>query len=58
VALLTDALLLAAFVLRVLGMTSLHTIADDEGFQWRLYSFQVLSCVAPLIWISESLLDA
>ncbi|KAG6830324.1 hypothetical protein H0H92_001259 [Tricholoma furcatifolium] len=45
VAFLTDTILVAAFALRVIGMTT--TDADSAG--WRLTSFQVLSTVAPLI---------
>ncbi|KXN86125.1 Calcium channel YVC1 [Leucoagaricus sp. SymC.cos] len=48
VALITDTLLLLAFIFRVLGM---QTTSDDVGSYWRLYSFQILSCVAPFIWM-------
>jgi hypothetical protein len=45
---LTDMILLAAFTLRVIGL-----IMDDNGQeqQYHFRSFQVLSCVAPLIWV-------
>ncbi|KAF5363683.1 hypothetical protein D9756_000150 [Leucocoprinus leucothites] len=48
IAIATDMLLIAAFVFRVIGM---NTANDDAGAYWRLYSFQVLSCVAPFIWM-------
>lgn len=47
VAVITDGILLAAFVLRVSGLAS-H---EGERDQFRLHSFQVLSCVAPFIWM-------
>lgn len=53
IALITDALLIIAFILRVVGM---QTANEDGGAYWRLYSFQVLSCVAPFIWMSECVL--
>ncbi|GFZ42615.1 hypothetical protein JCM24511_00332 [Saitozyma sp. JCM 24511] len=45
---LTDIILLAAFTLRVIGL-----VMDDNGQeqQYHFRSFQVLSCVAPLIWV-------
>jgi hypothetical protein len=46
IAFVTDSLLLTAFVLRILGLLA-H--GDDEA-AFRLHSFQVLSCVSPLIW--------
>jgi hypothetical protein len=46
VAIITDALLLTAFILRVIGLDSL----DEKGDQIRLHSFQVLSFVSPVIW--------
>ncbi|KAF8499987.1 calcium activated cation channel [Gautieria morchelliformis] len=42
----TLALLVTAFVLRVIGI-----VTDDENGLQHLRSFQVLSCVAPLIWM-------
>jgi hypothetical protein len=44
----TNALLLAAFTLRVVGITS---GAAQGGETLRLRSFQVLSFVAPFIWL-------
>jgi hypothetical protein len=46
VAIITDALLLTAFILRVSGLASL----GGERDQLRLHSFQVLSFVSPFIW--------
>jgi len=46
IALVTDSLLLTAFVLRILGLVA-H--GDDEA-TFRLLSFQILSCVSPFIW--------
>lgn len=40
---LTDTILLAAFVLRVMDL-------NNDANHYRLKSFQVLSFVAPLIW--------
>ncbi|KAF9443331.1 calcium activated cation channel [Macrolepiota fuliginosa MF-IS2] len=48
IALITDSLLIVAFTFRVLGM---QTTDEDAGAYWRLYSFQILSCVAPFIWM-------
>ncbi|EGO02051.1 hypothetical protein SERLA73DRAFT_71198 [Serpula lacrymans var. lacrymans S7.3] len=49
IAFITDSLLLAAFVLRVLGLG-----ADaDRASELRLTSFQVLSCVSPFICFIE-----
>lgn len=42
----TDMLLLSAFVLRILGLSS----TGDQEDAYRLRSFQILSCVAPFIW--------
>jgi hypothetical protein len=49
VAFITDFLLLAAFVLR---MVSLHWASIDlsKATDFRIKSFQVLSFVSPLIW--------
>ncbi|KAF9006592.1 hypothetical protein BDQ17DRAFT_1352015 [Cyathus striatus] len=47
IALLTDFLLLSAFVLRAIGLSS-H---GDRAPMMRLRSFQVLSFVAPFIWM-------
>ena len=48
---MTDGLLLSAFVLRVMGIRI--DLQDDpkQATQLQLKSFQVLSCVAPLIWM-------
>ena len=44
---ITDALLVTAFVLRVTGIK----VADDDlANQYHYKSFQVLSFVAPFIW--------
>ncbi|TCD69242.1 hypothetical protein EIP91_008345 [Steccherinum ochraceum] len=48
VAFITDSLLLAAFILRVVGISS----DDANNSLMRLRSFQCLSFVAPLIWMS------
>ncbi|KIJ69974.1 hypothetical protein HYDPIDRAFT_104644 [Hydnomerulius pinastri MD-312] len=45
VAFFTDALLLAAFILRVAGLSAI----GDQATTYRLHSFQVLSFVAPFI---------
>jgi hypothetical protein len=47
VSVLTDGLLVAAFALRISGIA-----ANDyeQKAKYELQSFQVLSCVAPLIW--------
>ncbi|KAH9049645.1 calcium activated cation channel [Lactarius hengduanensis] len=50
VAIITDGLLLAAFVLRVSGLVS----QEGQRDQLRLRSFQVLSCVAPFICPSRT----
>ncbi|KAF8165552.1 calcium activated cation channel [Crassisporium funariophilum] len=47
IAFITDSLLMAAFVLRVIG---LGTQGDQEAAM-RLRSFQILSCVSPFIWM-------
>ena len=46
-------LLIVAFSFRVVGS---QVANEDVGALWRLYSFQVLSCVAPFIWMSKSCL--
>ena len=46
VSLITDSLLLSAFILRMAGIASGH----NENSPLRLRSFQCLSFVAPLIW--------
>ncbi|KAL9713203.1 Calcium channel yvc1 [Leucoagaricus gongylophorus] len=48
IAYITDVLLIVAFIFRVFGS---QTSNEDVGAFWRLYSFQVLSCVAPFIWM-------
>ncbi|KAJ3572869.1 hypothetical protein NP233_g2814 [Leucocoprinus birnbaumii] len=48
IAFIIDALLVAAFALRVAGISAAN---DDAGAHWRLSSFQVLSFVAPFIWM-------
>ncbi|AAW41031.2 calcium activated cation channel, putative [Cryptococcus deneoformans JEC21] len=48
--LITDCLLLAAFGLRVAGL-SLDASKDDQAQLLHFRSFQVLSCVAPFIWM-------
>ncbi|KAH9948400.1 hypothetical protein B0H21DRAFT_690173 [Amylocystis lapponica] len=50
VSFLTDSLLLAAFVLRVLGIVS----TGPDSVLLRTRSFQCLSFIAPLIWMSGS----
>lgn len=52
VAVLTDSLLVWAFVLRVIGLAQ-PAWNHDKQEAYKLHSFQVLSCVAPLIWMSE-----
>ncbi|KAJ3484123.1 hypothetical protein NLI96_g5862 [Meripilus lineatus] len=47
VSLITDSLLLSAFILRMAGIASGH----NENSPLRLRSFQCLSFVAPLIWM-------
>lgn len=48
VSVITDALLITAFTLRIVGIA----LADeDTAAQFKLESFQVLSCIAPLIWM-------
>lgn len=49
---LTDSLLVWAFVLRVIGL-ALPASEHDKQEDYKLHSFQILSCVAPLIWMSE-----
>ncbi|KDQ64365.1 hypothetical protein JAAARDRAFT_144983 [Jaapia argillacea MUCL 33604] len=48
VSFITDSLLVAAFILRVVGIFS---TGDEPSAHFRLKSFQVLSFVAPLIWV-------
>ncbi|KAF8213829.1 hypothetical protein K438DRAFT_1955928 [Mycena galopus ATCC 62051] len=47
VAFLTDGILTAAFVLRIMGFHSNENVATT----WRLMSFQILSFAAPLLWM-------
>ncbi|KAF9057937.1 calcium activated cation channel [Panaeolus papilionaceus] len=47
ITLITDTLLLAAFTLRITGLTS----PPDKQAAYQLQSFQVLSFVAPFIWM-------
>ncbi|KAF8812231.1 calcium activated cation channel [Phlegmacium glaucopus] len=47
IALITDSILLAAFTLRIIGFVS----SGEQQASMRLYSFQVLSCVSPFIWM-------
>lgn len=51
VSLLTDALFMTAFVLRVIGLASTGSTAEHT----KLRSFQVLSFVSPLIWYASTL---
>jgi len=46
----TDVLLLSAFALRIAGL-SLDESKSEQAQQLHFKSFQVLSCVAPLIWV-------
>jgi hypothetical protein len=48
VSLLTDVLLVVAFAFRIAG---LKTAGEEQSAQFKLRSFQILSCVAPLIWM-------
>ncbi|CAE6440768.1 unnamed protein product [Rhizoctonia solani] len=48
VSIATYSLLITAFVLRIWG---LYAPDDDQSSTLKLMSFQVLSCVSPLIWI-------
>ncbi|WVF67133.1 hypothetical protein IAT40_001878 [Kwoniella sp. CBS 6097] len=48
--LLTDGLLLSAFALRVAGLT-LDSSKEKQAELLHFRSFQVLACVAPLIWM-------
>ena len=48
VSLITDALLVAAFILRVIGMYVPDQDNRSEAYHYQ--SFQVLSHVAPFIW--------
>jgi hypothetical protein len=52
VAIVTDGILTAAFVLRVAGMTG----PEEKAANLRLKSFQILSFAAPLLWCVWSLL--
>ncbi|WRT65647.1 uncharacterized protein IL334_002592 [Kwoniella shivajii] len=47
---LTDGLLLSAFALRIAGL-SLDPSKDDQASTLHFRSFQLLACVAPLIWM-------
>ncbi|EIW66614.1 hypothetical protein TREMEDRAFT_74757 [Tremella mesenterica DSM 1558] len=47
---ITDGLLLSAFALRIAGL-SMEDNKSEKAQQLHFKSFQVLSCVAPLIWI-------
>ncbi|WWC60249.1 uncharacterized protein I303_102815 [Kwoniella dejecticola CBS 10117] len=47
---LTDGLLISAFILRVIGL-SMDSSKDEEASLLHFRSFQVLACVAPLIWM-------
>ncbi|KAG8965432.1 hypothetical protein FRC05_003269 [Tulasnella sp. 425] len=48
VSVITDSLLITAFTLRIVGIA----LADEDAAAgFKLQSFQVLSCVAPLIWM-------
>jgi hypothetical protein len=49
ISILTDLLIIIAFVLRIWG---LYAPDDDRSSALKLESFQVLSCVSPLIWMS------
>jgi hypothetical protein len=46
IAFLTDGLLLAAFILRVIGLEAVGQKSSDMRYR----SFQILSFVSPLIW--------
>ncbi|KAK0462001.1 uncharacterized protein EV420DRAFT_140598 [Desarmillaria tabescens] len=48
VSLITDSLILAAFILRVVAM---RVTSDEEQIRLRIASFQVLSFVSPFIWM-------
>ncbi|KAL0067656.1 Calcium channel yvc1 [Marasmius tenuissimus] len=50
IALVTDSLLIAAFTIRVAGLT--HHDGENSA-RLRVVSFQVLSFVSPFIWMSE-----
>lgn len=49
VSLVTDSLVITAFTLRIWG---LYALDDNQSTTLKLRSFQVLSCVSPLIWMS------
>ncbi|KAA1466592.1 hypothetical protein DENSPDRAFT_811729 [Dentipellis sp. KUC8613] len=53
VSFVTDALLVTAFILRVISLASHDTLSDST----RLRSFQVLSYVSPLIWFLVTIFD-
>ncbi|CAK5275367.1 unnamed protein product [Mycena citricolor] len=53
VSFITNGILTAAFVLRVVGMTG----QEEKAADLRLKSFQILSFAAPLLWMSESSLS-
>ncbi|KZP00161.1 calcium activated cation channel [Calocera viscosa TUFC12733] len=48
ISLFTDALLIAAFAYRIAGMAS---PSEQISLLYHLRSFQILSCVSPLIWM-------
>jgi hypothetical protein len=48
---MTDGLLLSAFILRVMGIRIDLDHDPKQAAHLQLKSFQVLSCVAPLIWM-------
>ncbi|KAB5596316.1 Calcium channel YVC1 [Ceratobasidium theobromae] len=48
VSLVTDSLVITAFTLRIWG---LYALDDNQSTTLKLRSFQVLSCVSPLIWM-------
>ncbi|KAF9481831.1 calcium activated cation channel [Pholiota conissans] len=54
IAFVTDALLLSAFVLRVIGLA---TVDQNQESALRLRSFQILSCVSPFIWYMITIFD-
>ncbi|KAJ7310759.1 hypothetical protein DFH08DRAFT_1046019 [Mycena albidolilacea] len=48
IAFITDGILTAAFLLRIAGLSG----AEDKAANLRLMSFQILSFVAPLLWMT------
>lgn len=48
IGLITNGLLIAAFVLRIMGIASHDQTKSDN---WHFRSFQVLACVSPFIWM-------